>query len=137
MEVLNDFEIIKNNSELSILDSKENNDLLDNFLSAKQVEGCSERTINYYKSTIFKMLDEVKLKIEDITTDDLRKYLAFYKNKNNASKATIDNIRRSFQVFAVGLKMRIIFLKILFAGFIRLKPKRLLKKFFRMRVLKF
>ncbi|WP_458453367.1 site-specific tyrosine recombinase/integron integrase [Methanobrevibacter sp.] len=99
MEVLNDFEVIKNNSKLSIFDSKENNDLLDNFLSAKQVEGCSERTINYYKSTIFKMLDEIKLKIEDITTDDLRKYLAFYKNKNNASKATVDNIRRVLSSF--------------------------------------
>lgn len=72
---------------------------MNNFLSAKRVEGCSERTINYYRTTIFKMLDDVGLKIEDITTDDLRKYLADYKDKNNASKSTIDNVRRVLSSF--------------------------------------
>jgi len=97
--VLKDFEVIKIDKTLTINESKENQYLLDNFLSAKQVEGCSERTINYYKSTIIKMLDCVKSKIEDITTDDLRKYLADYKNQTNASKSTIDNIRRVLSSF--------------------------------------
>ncbi len=99
ISVLNDFNITEKVLNLSILESNENQDLLDNFLSAKRVEGCSERTITYYRTTIFKMLDKVGLKIEDITTDDLRKYLADYKNKNNASKSTIDNIRRVLSSF--------------------------------------
>lgn len=97
--VFNDFEIIKKDLKLSIFESKENQDLLDAFLSAKRVEGCSNRTIAYYRTTIFKMLDGVGLKIEDITTDDLRKYLADYKGKNNASKSTIDNVRRVLSSF--------------------------------------
>lgn len=99
ISVLNDFNITEKTSNLSILESNENQDLLNNFLSAKRVEGCSERTIIYYRTTIFKMLDEVGLKIEDINTDDLRKYLADYKDKNNASKATIDNVRRVLSSF--------------------------------------
>lgn len=99
ISVLNDFNITEKTSNLSILESNENQDLLNNFLSAKRVEGCSERTIIYYRTTIFKMLDEVGLKIEDINTDDLRKYLANYKDKNNASKATIDNVRRVLSSF--------------------------------------
>ncbi len=99
ISVLNDFNITEKTSKSSILESNENQDLLDNFLSAKRVEGCSERTIIYYRTTIFKMLDEVGLKIEDIITDDLRKYLADYKDKNNASKSTIDNIRRVLSSF--------------------------------------
>ena len=92
--VLNDFEVIKKDKNLTIDESKENHDLVVNFLSAKQIEGCSERTIAYYKTTIFKMLGSINLKIENITTDDLRKYLSDYKDQTTASKSTIDNIRR-------------------------------------------
>ena len=99
VNILKDFEVIKKDSPLTINESKENQVLLNNFLSSKQVEGCSESTINYYRTTIQRMLDEVKRKIEYISTDDLRKYLADYKNQTNASKATIDNIRRVLSSF--------------------------------------
>lgn len=96
---LEEFEVYKKDKNLSISESKENYDLLNSFLSAKKVEGCSIRTIHYYKTTLIKMLESVNLKIENITTDDLRKYLADYKNNTNASKATIDNIRRVLSSF--------------------------------------
>ena len=91
--------MFKKDNNLSVDESKENHELLMSFLSAKQIEGCSEKTINYYRNTIFKMLESVNLKIESITTDDLRKYLAEYKNQSNASKSTIDNIRRVLSSF--------------------------------------
>ena len=97
--ILNDFEVFKKDKFLSTDESKENQELLMSFLSAKQIEGCSEKTIDYYRNTIFKMLESVNLKIESITTDDLRKYLADYKNQSNASKSTIDNIRRVLSSF--------------------------------------
>ncbi|MEE0901944.1 MAG: site-specific tyrosine recombinase/integron integrase [Methanobrevibacter sp.] len=97
--ILNDFEVFKKDNNLSVDESKENHELLVSFLSAKQIEGCSEKTIDYYRNTIFKMLESVNLKIESITTDDLRKYLADYKNQSNASKSTIDNIRRVLSSF--------------------------------------
>lgn len=96
---LKDYIVIKKDKKLTILESKENQELLGNFLSSKQVEGCSDRTIDYYKTTINKMLDCVNLKIESITTDDLRKYLSDYKNQTDASKTTIDNIRRVLSSF--------------------------------------
>jgi site-specific recombinase XerD len=96
---LNEFEVFKKDNNLSVDESKENHELLMSFLSAKQIEGCSEKTINYYRNTIFKMLESVNLKIESIATDDLRKYLAEYKNQSNASKSTIDNIRRVLSSF--------------------------------------
>ena len=96
---MNEFEVFKKDNNLSVDESKENHELLMSFLSAKQIEGCSEKTINYYRNTIFKMLESVNLKIESIATDDLRKYLAEYKNQSNASKSTIDNIRRVLSSF--------------------------------------
>ena len=97
--ILNDFEVSKKDNNLSVDESKENQELLVSFLSAKQIEGCSEKTIDYYGNTIFKMLESVNLKIESITTDDLRKYLAEYKNQGNVSKSTVDNIRRVLSSF--------------------------------------
>ena len=45
------------------------------FLSSKSVEGCSEKTIAYYRSTINNSLDSIGKKISHVTTDDLRNYL--------------------------------------------------------------
>ncbi|WP_231475948.1 hypothetical protein [Methanobrevibacter oralis] len=56
---LKDIELIDNNNELNEID---NFKLLNLFLSAKQVEGCSDKTIVYYKSTIEKMLEKLKNK---------------------------------------------------------------------------
>ena len=91
-----DIEIIYRNKDLIKLD---NNELLNRFLSAKTVEGCSKKTIDYYKKTITKMLIKIKKRIEDIRTEDLRGYLTDYKDNNNLSKTTIDNVRRILSSF--------------------------------------
>ena len=69
------------------------------FLSAKSVEGCSERTLNYYQTTIDNMLRDIGKNIKVIDTDDLRNYLTNYQKINNCSKVTIDNVRRILSSF--------------------------------------
>ncbi len=80
-------------------ESIENNEYLDMFLSAKQVEGCSERTINYYQLTIEKMFSIIDIPIRKITTEIIRDYLQEYQKINNCSKVTIDNVRRNISSF--------------------------------------
>lgn len=82
-------------------ESEENDNIsyLDMFLTAKQIEGCSERTIEYYKSTIKTMLERVDMPIRKMTTEVLRDYLVQYQSVNNCSKVTIDNIRRNLSSF--------------------------------------
>lgn len=77
----------------------DNNDYLELFVSAKRVEGCTERTIEYYYSTIEAMLAEINVPVRQITTDILREYLTNYQSKNNCSKVTVDNIRRNLSSF--------------------------------------
>lgn len=77
----------------------DNQEYLDMFLAAKHIEGCSDRTIAYYKSTIAHMLSKISEPIRHITTDTLRKYLTDYQKQNNCSKVTIDNIRRNLSSF--------------------------------------
>lgn len=76
-----------------------NDNYLSMFLNAKKIEGCSERTLAYYKTTVEKLLDEVDDPIRKVTTDDIREYLANYQGLNDCSKTTIDNIRRNISSF--------------------------------------
>ncbi|BDR76570.1 site-specific tyrosine recombinase/integron integrase [Clostridium tetani] len=69
------------------------------FICAKGVEGCSEKSLKYYKSTIENMLKTLSKSVKHITTEDLRGYLAGYYKKSNCSKVTIDNIRRILSTF--------------------------------------
>ena len=73
--------------------------LIESFLSAKRIEGCSEKTIKYYKSTIDIMHSTISKEVRHIQTEDLRTYLTDYQQKNNSSKVTIDNIRRILSSF--------------------------------------
>ena len=72
-----------------------NQRILNKFISSKELEGCSTRTLNYYKDNLIKMLDTINLPIDEINTEILRNYLANYKNNSNAGMVTIDNIRRT------------------------------------------
>ena len=76
-----------------------NETLAQAFLSAKQVEGCSSQTIRYYGNTIRQMADSLGKAFTDCTTEDIRAYLAVFQQKRNASKVTVDNVRRIFSSF--------------------------------------
>ena len=79
-----------------------NVEFLDMFLTAKHLEGCSDKTIRYYRCNIEKMLDTINIPVIKITTEMLRKYLVEYQTINNCGKVTIDNIRRSLSTFFCG-----------------------------------
>ena len=64
------------------------------FINAKRIEGCSEKTLSYYRQTIVSMLSGIDKEPQEIVTEDLRKYLTEYQTSRKSSKVTIDNIRR-------------------------------------------
>lgn len=74
-------------------------DMVDLFLASKRVEGCSEKTLTYYKATIEASISEIGKQIRHITTEDLRSYLTEYQRKRQSSRVTIDNIRRILSSF--------------------------------------
>ena len=93
--VLFQYEITKTekNSEDSTLN------LVDLFLSAKRIEGCSEKSLKYYQTTIQSMLSAVKKDIKQIETEDIRTYLTDYQRQKQSCRVTIDNIRRILSSF--------------------------------------
>jgi site-specific recombinase XerD len=82
----------------------ENLDLTEKFIEAKKIEGCSLKTLHYYETSIKQMLIYVNKKPEQITTDDLRKYLSNYHEVRNASHTTVDNLRRIYSSFFAWLE---------------------------------
>ncbi|WP_022758998.1 site-specific tyrosine recombinase/integron integrase [Butyrivibrio fibrisolvens] len=82
----------------------DNQELVDKFISAKRVEGCSEKTLKYYLATIEAMTSSLEKDVRIIQTEDLRKYLTDYQIQNGSSKVTIDNIRRILSSFFAWLE---------------------------------
>ena len=74
-------------------------DLIEKFISAKRIEGCSEKSLKYYRATIEALVSAVGKNVKNVLTEDLRTYLTEYQNKHQSSRVTIDNIRRILSSF--------------------------------------
>ena len=100
---LHNVEIIEK-SDCATQQTQENEHLLNSFISAKKIEGCSEKTLTYYRNTIERLLVTLSLAICHITTTDIRTYLSDYQEEHQSSKVTIDNMRRIFSSFFAWLE---------------------------------
>lgn len=95
---------ITESSEDSYKRKEETDDLLSAFISAKKIEGCSIKTLVYYRNTIERLLNVVHVAVHHITTTDIRQYLSMYQEQHKSSKVTIDNMRRIFSSFFAWLE---------------------------------
>ena len=100
---LHNVEIIEK-SDCATQQTQENEHLLNSFISAKKIEGCSDKTLAYYRNTIERLLVTLSLAICHITTTDIRTYLSDYQEEHQSSKVTIDNMRRIFSSFFAWLE---------------------------------
>lgn len=95
------FEVIEAEGKTEDDDS---NDLINMFIAAKRIEGCSDKTLKYYQTTIMAMVETLNKNVRHILTEDLRTYLTCYQNRNQSSRVTIDNIRRILSSFFAWLE---------------------------------
>ncbi len=98
LQVISRYNIAQDGDKVQI-DFASNTRLLEIFLAAKLVEGCSQKTIKYYETTVKQLFRYMPKPVKEYTTDDLRAYLAVFQKKHKSSKVTIDNIRRIFSSF--------------------------------------
>lgn len=89
------YEIVENENK----DTSAEKNLVELFLAAKRIEGCSEKSLKYYRATIEAMIEVVGKEIKNIATDDIRTYLTEYQARKGSSRVTIDNIRRILSSF--------------------------------------
>ena len=105
-----------------------NSEFLQRFLEAKKIEGCSERTIQYYRTTVNKLLSKVTQPIRKVTTEDMREYLVDYQRVNNCGKTTIDNVRRNISSFFSWLEEEDYILKSPMRRIHKIRSKKAVKK---------
>ena len=77
----------------------DSSEMLEKFIAAKRIEGCSEKTLKYYQTTIDSMVSSLSKNVRRISTEDLRTYLTEYQSLHQSSRVTIDNIRRILSSF--------------------------------------
>lgn len=77
----------------------QNTHLINLFIAAKKIEGCSDNTLKYYSNTLYSMVNNIPKSVCTMDTNDLRLYLADYQETRQASKVTLDNIRRIMSSF--------------------------------------
>ncbi len=116
----------KNNTEDEL--GTDNISVLNLFISSKKVEGCSEKSLKYYFSTIDTLFQKLKKKVTEISTNDLRFYLSEYQEVKKSSKVTIDNIRRIFSSFFSWLEDEDYILKSLVRRIHKVKTARTIKE---------
>ena len=105
-----------------------NSEYLKMFLNAKKIEGCSERTLQYYRVTVEHLLYNIDTPIRKITTDEIRDYLVEYQKLNNCSKVTVDNIRRNISSFFTWLEEEDYILKSPMRRIHKIKTKTVVKE---------
>ena len=110
-------------------ENKSNLDLISDFIDAKRVEGCSERTLKEYKNSAIKLINYYEEKtLRKITTDDVRNFLMNYQGINNCSNTTIDNYRRNLSSFFAWLEAEDYILKSPMLRIHKIKTKKVVKK---------
>lgn len=105
-----------------------NDEYLTLFLEAKEMEGCSKRTLVYYKTTIEHLFKNVHMTVRKMNTEIIRSYLVDYQNINNCSKVTLDNVRRNISSFFSWLEEEDYILKSPMRRIHKIKTKKSVKK---------
>ena len=110
------------------LQPSQNEEYLEMFINAKRIEGCSERTLKYYHTSVQHMFTKIVTPVRRITTEQLREYLSNYQKINNCSKSTVDNIRRNISSFFSWLEEEDHILKSPMRRIHKIKTKKVVKE---------
>lgn len=128
--IFNNYEIMERETAVAVRDEEQNEYMMKKFIVAKMVEGKTERTIGYYKSTVQMVVDRIGKSVLEITTDDLRGYMAVRKLKDNVSEVTIGNEMRCMSSFFTFLQNEEMIVKNPCKAVQKVRPARVKKKAF-------
>lgn len=103
-QVFTNFGLLENSEQISDKDIAQNTELINLFIAAKKIEGCSDNSLKYYSNTLTNLVNSIQKNVCDIDTNDLRFYLSNYQNARQISKVTLDNIRRIMSSFFTWLE---------------------------------
>lgn len=98
---LHEFSLVKiKNTDITVSEESLTNEALRMFFVSKNVQGCTKRTLVYYRNTLKQFFDFLGQKpIEQITTNDIRYWFAVKKERDGNKVTEINNKRRVLSSF--------------------------------------
>lgn len=97
--ILSEYEVQSRCTEVAIVEEDRNMALIQKWLVAKMVKGCTERTVKLYKTEVSRIIGSIRKTVDDITADDIRLYTAIRTTRDKISKVTADNEIRYLRSF--------------------------------------
>lgn len=108
---LTKYEISEKSTEVTIYKGDETENLIKKFIIGKKVKGCTDRTLNYYSSTCITVFESIGKSPMEITSDDIRAYVARRQIRDKVSTVTINNELRVISSFFTYMQKEEIILK--------------------------
>lgn len=97
--IMKDINIEQMETQLALPNRALNHEFINRFLAAKLVKGCTERTISQYRVELSKIITKLRKSVLEITSDDIRLYLAVRMTQDGISKVTANNELRYMRSF--------------------------------------
>ena len=96
--ILNKYEVQERCTDLTTTDTT-SEDYLKAFIVSKRIEGMSDLTLARYYDENLKLLQTIGKPLKELTTNDLRYYLALKRNRDHNSNITLEGIRHCWSSF--------------------------------------
>lgn len=97
---LYDYSMVKiQNTDIAVTQETRTQEAYKMFFVAKRIQGCTDRTIENYKNCLGMFFREIQKEVENVTTNDIRYFLAMKKERDKASDCHVDNLRRVLSSF--------------------------------------
>lgn len=96
--ILDDYRMEKESYEIIPYDGNAEK-LVNRFLVVKHLAGCSDQTIKTYRFHLQKLILNLHRPLQEVETNDLRCYLAAYKEQKKISNVTLENMRLCLSSF--------------------------------------
>lgn len=96
---LNGYKLVKEETGIVKYEMSKNQQWFKMFFISKKLQGLSDRSLKYYRQELEKVFFKINKNLDEITTDDIRYYLACYQLGGTANSTTIDNVRRILNTF--------------------------------------
>lgn len=109
--VLSKYDVQLSETHLTVWEGDKNEIILKKFIAAKVAQGCSKRTLQFYRVDIAKALNAIGKPYDEITADDVRLHLAIRIRRDGVTKTTANNERRNLSAFYGWLQKEEILLK--------------------------
>ena len=96
---LYDYRLVKEEKAVIPYEPSQNEQLYKMFMISKKLQGLSDKTLGVYGKEIKKFMNSINKPLNEVTTDDIRYYLACMQLKGTCTNVTIDNTRRFLSTF--------------------------------------